>query len=392
MKSIYLLTVLLCSALLLSCQSTSQREIQVKNTDALYIDQSFPAPTSFYIETEQEIFMLDDDMISMIENKVLKGGSEREKAKLLLKQIFSQDNIALSYATNANVTARDAFHSKTANCMSLTIMAYALAEAAGLKPQFQQVNIPEYWVRNGQYNLLTGHVNLIIKPQVLPGKSVIYGARVLNIDFDPYVIKQSFPSELIQKNTVMAMFYNNKGSQALVSGNYPLAYQYLKAATQVDPLFSSAWGNLAVLYKFTNNTKIAEQAYRHAIYLKNDNLTALANLSILLRSANKLEEAKEIDSRLLLKRKTNPYYHAVLADEAYYRKNYNVAISHYKKAIKLDNSIHEFYFGLAKAYYQIDKFDLAKLMMRKAIKFNHIDNIENQYIAKLNFLNTYHVN
>jgi hypothetical protein len=132
-------------------------------------------------------------------------------SNLLLDHIFPQDNIALSYKSNANVTAREAFHSATANCMSLIIMAYALAKQAGLAVDFQQVEIPEYRVKNGQCNLLTGHTNLLIK---------------------------------------------TKGGQALVDHQYIIAYQYLKAATQADKLFSSAWGNLAVLYKLTNNDHI----------------------------------------------------------------------------------------------------------------------------------------
>ncbi len=188
------------------------------------------------------------------------------------------------------------------------------------------------------------------------------------------------------------MFYNNKGGQALVSGNYPLAYQYLKTATQTDPFFSSAWGNLAVLYKLTNNTLIANKAYRHAIHLNSNNLTALANLVILLRSQNQLEEAKEIENKLHFKRSKKPYYQALLADEAYYRKNYALAIAHYKKALKLDDSVHKFYFGLAKTYYQIGYLNSAKKMIRKTIKFNKVKSTEHQYIAKLNFLNAEQVN
>lgn len=392
MKYLFLVITLLCTTLLFSCQSYNSVSNQTKNTNLLYLDKQFVASPSFHLETEQEIFMLDNEMLAMVESKLLTTQSTKKKARLLLEHIFSQDNIALSYASNANVTARDAFHSKTANCMSLTIMAYALAKEAGLKANFQQVKIPEYWVRNGQYNLLTGHVNLLIQAKDNAKKNIIYGSDAITIDFDPYVVRQSFPKKVIGKNTVLAMFYNNKGGQALVYKNYAIAYQYLKAATQADPLFSSAWGNLAVLYKLTDNSVIAENTYRHAIALNANNLTALANLAILLHSEDQSIEAEKIENKLHLKRKSNPYYQALLADEASYRQDYMLAITHYKKALKLDDSIHEFYFGLAKVYYQVGNIHSAKKMMRKAIRLNRAKKTEHQYIAKLNFLNTEQIN
>jgi len=393
MKPIFIWCLLLSLPLLFSCQSISEHldYSQVK-VNSLYIDQKFTKPVLFEVESEQEIFMLDEEMIALVDTKLKSSYSPKKKAKILLDHIFSQDNIALSYTSNANITAREAFHSQTANCMSLTIMAYALAKEAGLNVDFQQVNIPEYWVRNGQYNLLTGHINLLIKTKNNIDRTTIYGSNTLQIDFDPYVLKESFSKKVINKNTVLAMFYNNKGGQALVNENYIIAYQYFKAATKADRLFSSAWGNLAVLYKLTHHDQIAESTYRHAILLKQDNYTALANLAILLRKKEAIEEAKKIEHKLQTKRNKNPYYHAVLADEAYYKHNYPQALLHYKKAIKLNNKIHELYFGLAKVYYQLNKISAAKKAIKMALRLNKVKLTESQYIAKLNFLNADQLN
>lgn len=378
---------LILSTLLLACQSNSSLVHQLQNPDTLYVDEQFNTAYLPAIETEHEVFMLDEEMIQMVEDKINPMQSTSKKARRLLEHIFSQDNIALSYSSNANVTARDAYHNQTANCMSLTIMAYALAKEAGLKVDFQDVDVPEYWVRNGKYNVLTGHVNLVIKPYFNYDRNIIYGSDAIKVDFDPYINKQSFPKKVIQKNTVLAMFYNNKGGQALVSAEYDLAYQYLKASTQTDPTFSPAWGNLAVLYKLTGHQAIAENTYRHAIDLSSDNLTALANLAILLRDNQQIEEAKSIERSLIAKRNKNPYYHAVLADEAYHRDDYHTAIKHYKKALKLNDSVHEAYFGLAKVYYKLDNIPATKKMLNKAIRANKTRSIDYQYIAKLNFLN-----
>jgi tetratricopeptide (TPR) repeat protein len=95
---------------------------------------------------------------------------------------------------------------------------------------------------------------------------------------------------------------------------------------------------------------------------------------------------------LQAKRNNNPYYHAVLADEAYYNQNYQQAVIHYKKAIKLNHKIHELYFGLAKVYYQMNRIPAAKKAIKKALLFNKVKFTERLYSAKLNFLNAEQLN
>lgn len=387
LRSIYVRTlVVITNIFIVSCQSTIAN---IENTPVyteLYLDNKFEQHTVPAIETEEEVFALDDEMKMMVTDKLLSVREPNKRAKRLLRHIFAKENIDLAYQSAANLTASQAYHSQTANCMSLTIMAYALAKEAGLDIKFQDVKVPEYWVRNGQYNMLTGHVNLILTEARVPNKTVVYGRELLQIDFDPDVYKKSFPKRVINKNTVLAMFYNNKGAQELVEKNYALAYRYLKEATLVDPSFSSAWGNLGILYKLNEINDFAEKSYLHAIDLDSNNLTALTNLSFLLESNKEFDKARKIEKKLHDKRITNPYYHALLADEAFFRGENEKAIKHYKRAIRMDNKVHEFYFGIAKVYYALNEIKRAESAMNKALAYNRTSAIESQYLAKLNFL------
>ncbi len=372
---------------IISCQSTSEYGTSLAIApSSLYLDNAFPKPANLIIQTEQEIFMIDDAMKSMVKANLNITHNTKKKAKSLLSQIFAKDNMAINYASNANLTAREAYHSHVANCMSLTIMAYALAKEANLDVDFQQVDVPEYWIRNGQYNLLTGHVNLLIKPSDKLNRNIIYGNDNIQIDFDPYVTRQTFSKRIIEKNTVLAMFYNNKGGQALVKEQFNIAYQYFRAAVEADDKFSPAWGNLAVLYRLTNNLELAEKTYRYTITIDPKNLTALTNLAILLRNQHNDVEAEGIENMLFNYRKKNPYYYAVLADEAFYKQDFSKSVKLYKRAIRLNNKIHELYYGMAKAYYQMNRLSDAKRAMKKALSLNMNKSTEYQYIAKLNFL------
>lgn len=373
--------------LLTGCQSTATTSsTQLAKNATLYFDEKFEGFNRVNIETETEIFALDDDMRAMVVKKLAGERDNRKKATKLLKHFFNSDQVNMSYRSGANVIASQAYQNREANCLSLTIMAYALAEAAKLDVAFQSVQVPEYWVRNGRINMLTGHVNLRVMERKTPNKIVFLDRGITEIDFDPFVVKRSFPKKLIAKHNVIAMFYNNKGANAMVRGDYKIAYAYLKAATEIDPQFSGAWGNLGILYRFNGLEQQAIDTYQYAISINRDNLTAMSNLSMLLHINGEYERAKQLDNFIMRKRASNPYYYALLGDEKFYNGAYSEAIRHYRKAIKLNKNIHEFYFGLAKVYYMLDDIEKAQSFMRKAIAKNRTKQLDEQYIAKLNIL------
>ena len=370
--------------------ATSGIKIQsanITNKEELLNDDFFPNSQDIVIESKDDIFALTPEMKEVVRNSFIPERSNHQKALKLVRHIFNESSVGLAYQSNANLTASQTYENKTANCMSLTIMAYALARAAGLDAKFQDIEIPEYWVRNGQYNMLTGHVNLMISGVKKSNASVVWGGSNVEIDFDPFIRKKRFSKTKVTLDTVVAMFYNNKGAQALVDKDYDLAYRYFSAAVNVAPEFAASWGNLAILYRFTEQIPLAEQTYRYAVNLDPKSLNTLTNLSILLEVQGKFDEARRIDSAILKQRIKNPYYHALKADEAFYAGNPESAVRHYKRAIKLNDKIHEFYFGLARVFSSMGRVDSAKLAMRKAININKTPDVEKTYLAKLNLLN-----
>ena len=72
----------------------------------------------------------------MVKEKLMTERDIRKRSMRLLKHIFDQNNVALAYTSTANISAIDAYHSQKANCLSLTILAYALAKDADLDVDF----------------------------------------------------------------------------------------------------------------------------------------------------------------------------------------------------------------------------------------------------------------
>ncbi|PCI61009.1 MAG: hypothetical protein COB35_07490 [Gammaproteobacteria bacterium] len=387
MLNLRIVLLILLLSTLSSCQITqSNKNTNIMVNESLLLDQQFPNFSSVAIESEQQIFYLSPVMDYMVADKLLTVTNKTKRARKLIHQIFKTRDLGLVYLSTANLVASEAYNQNTANCLSLTIMAYALAKKAHLNINFQEVDIPEYWERNGEYNMLTGHVNLILPIERKPGMLIVYGNKSLQIDFDPYIAKKTFKSHIIDKNKVIAMYYNNKAAQAIVDKNYTVAYAYLNAAVHKSPNYSNLWGNLGLLYRLTFNAEFAEKTYSYALALDKNNLTTLSNYAVLLKMIGNVEQAKKINTGLEQKRRNNPYYQALLADEAAYRGDFPLAIKYYKKAIKLDKRIHEFYFGIAKIYYKLEQFSQAKRAIKKAIAVNRLADVEKNYIAKLNFL------
>lgn len=386
MKSFTLCLLVLFTLSGIGCSSSKLSNKSDVHHTSLFVDKTFPNYQSYTLETEQEVFELDDEIKRFV-NENLKGIKEPDKRiKKLVKYLFSREYIDLSYKADANLTAAQAFHSRTANCLSLTIMAYSLASYAELDVTFKQVDVPEYWMRSGSYNTLTGHVNLEVKAKKPLNVPIFLVQKATKIDFDPSVSSQNFSSKDISKQTILAMFYNNKGGEALVAGNLELAYAYFRKSAVTDPTFSSTWSNLGVLYRLNNLLNKAMDAYRYAILVDDENFTAHRNLALTLALLGQNDLAEEITSKIHRKRLKNPYYLVMLGDEAYFSGNFITAITYYRRAMKMEPTIHEIYYGLSKAYYALDDVQQAEESIQMAIRHSNLNSVNQEYSAKLNWI------
>lgn len=379
--------IILAIALLsiVSCASNKPELAEIEAKTMLNY-QAFPNYKDVEIENVEEIYALNDEMKKFIDRKLIEIKDPTDRAGVLLRELFHRSPQELRYQNGADLTAQQAFSQNTANCLSLTILAYSLAKQANLEVKFQEVLIPEYWIRDGQYNMLTGHVNLVITGDRKSPYKVVWGRTNTTIDFDPYVVKKHFEKNVIAKTRITAMFYNNKGAQALVNNDYNTAFRYFEASIEQDPYFSSGWGNLALLYKKVGLLKYAEQAYLYAVRINPDNYNSWNNLAILLEEINRLEEASKINQFITSKRRSNPYYHALLGDDAYYIGDYNASIKHYKKARSMQPKEHEFYFGLARSYYKKGDYKTTDYYLSKAKKLAPFKDIKQKYQSKLALL------
>ncbi|MEL7289666.1 MAG: tetratricopeptide repeat protein, partial [Pseudomonadota bacterium] len=248
--------------------------------------------------------------------------------------------------------------------------------------KFYEVKIPEYWTRREGYSLLNGHINLRLS---LPNESPVaaVGGTWADVDFDPQMLRNYFPRNAVSKNKVIAMYYNNKGADALVANSYTRAYSYFRAAAKVAPELQQSWVNLGVLYRMVDEYEQAEMTYKHALSLNEENLTAWENLSILYTYQDRDNEALKITQMVEAKRKHNPYYHYILGEQALEAGDIALAIVHYERGLRLDNARHEILFGMAKAYHELGDVSEAQRYLERAVRYSPNEQEKQRYSSKL---------
>ncbi|MEG3766044.1 tetratricopeptide repeat protein [Alteromonas sp. 14N.309.X.WAT.G.H12] len=311
--------------------------------------------------------------------------SESENLKNLVRQIFHHSELGLQYKTDANSIASETFANQAANCLSLTIMTYAMARYAGYDATFYEVEIPEFWTRRQGMNLLNGHINLRVSlPSNIQHRQ--FTDDHVDVDFDPGVIRSDFPRNAISQNEVLAMFYNNKGADALLAKQNTQAYAYFKKAASLFDGFGSTWVNLGVVYRRMGAYDAAKASYEKALRLNDNNLTAWENLAVLYKIQGDKGMAGRISKRIEAKRDANPFYHYILGEEALDYGEPEMALKYFQRARQLDRTQPEILYGIGKAHYELGDIDKALAYLKLAAKHAPNERDQDRYLSKLSSL------
>jgi tetratricopeptide (TPR) repeat protein len=365
-----------------ACQSTA---IHIPITKPLLYDQGFPGFSQIIIESEQQVFYLDDRAKAFVASTIKPMHNNAEQMEALVKAVFDRSKMNLLYQDDANTNANDTFYSQTANCLSMSIMTYALATEAGFDVDFQEIMIPEYWTRRSGFSLLNGHINIRMMAPKQPN-ILEFHRRSFQVDFDPQPLRYGFPKKLVSKQAVLSMFYNNKGADAFLRKDYVSAYAYFREALVVKPNFDAAWINLGILYRVSEYFPEAEKAYQYALVIHPNSLTALENLAYLYTFTDRNIEAANILAKVEAHRNSNPYYHVLLGEQDMEQKNWEQALAHFRRALALDRGKHEVYFGLARASFEIGELRQSERYLKQAKNTSINKRDEDRYRTKLEFL------
>jgi Tfp pilus assembly protein PilF len=270
-----------------------------------WLDDAFHWQAGRVEVTQDELFRVPDDLRAKLDAQV-RDASPNFRLNRLITLIFGADRRGFTYAAGHSTTAAQTWNLKRGDCLSLTILTYASARAAGLTVAMQEVRTAGIFDRRGQFDTVNQHVNAVF-PRAFRDLSEDKEPRDVVVDFDPEMATSGRGTMLTQEG-ILARFYNNVAVEQLAAGEHQKAYAHFKAAIQSDPRYAASYANLAVLYQTVHRDGEAERLLRTALGLSDQNDVALQGLHQLLLRQGRSAEARQYALQIDARRESDPYH------------------------------------------------------------------------------------
>lgn len=363
MRSLITLSVMAISLSLGACNSVS---LQQRSQQIVWQDQIFKPEQAIHILEKDEVFELSPALKEQLSKPEVRKLSNYSRTKYFLDLVYSQDVSPFVYNPNDTTVARKTWEDKSGNCISLTILAYAVGKALDLPIVMQDVDVPVQFDRRGNIEFLNSHVNAIVMHKDFWFDSDSEQRGYLIIDFEPQTMVLQRGREL-SEDEILSRFYNNLGAEYLAKKQNNLAYAYLKAALLTAPGNSLALNNLAQLYLQVGAQEFAESTLRRALNFSPDDVIVMRSLQGLLLTQKRDSEAEQLSAAITASDAKNPHYWIGLGQYAMSQQNYKEAIRSFEKAETMASGFAEIHQNLAEAYMKVGEMERAKTEIKKLV-------------------------
>lgn len=336
-----------------------------------------PGVSTFRVPSPEELLALSPEMESFVDAHVDRGAGSFVKLNQLLRAIISEGTFGLEYDDRTR-TAAETFRARRGNCLSFSALFVAMARAAGLRVDFQEVDIPPDWSFRDDAYVLNRHVNVRIDLGVA-------GEHIVDFNIDDF--RASYDRRTIDDARALAHYYNNIGVERMEAGDVAGALACFRTAiADNDPTFAPAWTNLGTLYGRERLLDHAEAAYLEALRADPEALVAMSNLASLYARRGDAEYSAAYRSRVAQHRNRNPYYRYHLAREAFFDRDFDGAIRHLKHAVRDRPGEDRFWFLLGLCHLQKGNEAAARRWISRAEEVAATEALKRSYAGKIDLL------
>ena len=364
----------IASALLAACAAPTV----APPAPELFNDALF-APPSERIDAA-DVFALNDAMRRYAHDELLMS---RKGPRQALIDIMTQGDLRLEYDSARTRTAAEAFDARAGNCLSLVILAAALAKEVELPVQYNRALVSDLWSRMGNVYFLNGHVNITLGKRFRDPPASYDSAAYLTVDFLPAHDLRGLRREPLDEPTIVAMFMNNRAAEALVSGRLDDAYWWARAAMQASPGFMGGYNTLGVIYVRRGELALAERLFRRVLADESDNTRALANLALVLGRLGRTAEATAVQEKLARVEGEAPFYFFHRGLAAMEAGEFRAARDFFARELRRSPDYHEFHFWLALAELRLGNTSRARAELASALENSTTRRDQELYAAKL---------
>jgi tetratricopeptide (TPR) repeat protein len=309
------------------------------------------SPTRVTI-TQEELFALEPALIEKLSDPALKKLSNARKLEAMMSLLYGQEMRRFDYAAGHSTTARQTWVNRRGDCLSLTVLAYAMGRQLDLLPDMQEVKVPPLIDRRGNVDYYNHHVNVLFRrsgpTQTLEGR---LSATDMVLDFEPQV-GSHLRGQFLTDAGILARFYNNLAAEFLAKDQRPQAYAHFKAAIAADAKYAPSYTNLATLYRSAGLLADAERLLRQSIAMSDVPDVPLHLLQQHLEAQGREQEAQAIQTQLQYRRTQDPYYWAALGLQHLREAQFSRAIEALERAQAFSSGFEEVHRLLAVAYWR----------------------------------------
>lgn len=332
----------------------------------LFQDALFKPPTTpIHAST---IFAVDAPMRQFLARNMAPQVVGNDPRRALLDALTKTSGLKLDYDAEETRTAAQAFAAREGNCLSLVIMAAALAQQLGIHVTFQEVYGFDTWQRRDGLSFLSQHVNLVFGQRQPTLRVTSSGWTPMIVDFMPPAKVARAVTRQISEHTIIAMYMNNRAAEVLATGDANEAYWYARAALTSDPTFTAAANTLGVIYWKLGQKAPSERALRFTLAREPANVPALTNLVELLDAEGRDTEAGPVRQQLADAQRHPPFYFYDLGMQALKAQDFADAARQFGKDVAQRPYDDLSHFGLATASMHLGNMPRARRELLAAIE------------------------
>jgi tetratricopeptide (TPR) repeat protein len=315
-------------------------------------DEAFGYDASLVTVTRQDLFRLDPELQQKLKDPALQRLSMRKRLDHLVRLLYGGEKKPFPYMAGHSTVAAETWQQRRGDCLSLTVLAYAMAREMNMVSQIQEVQVPVMFDRRGGVDFLNRHVNLLF-----PGSGPLnrHEGRLQSgdmiVDFEPE-IGSNRDGQALSDKAILSRYFNNIAAEQLANDQQVLAYAYFKAAILAEPQYASSYANLALLYRRAGMLVDAEKLLHQAIALSAEDTVALSSLHQLLLEQGRQAEAEKYARLLQSRRDKDPYYWIGLGLQGLRDGKIEQSIRALEEAQRLTNGFQEVHRYLALAYWR----------------------------------------
>ena len=283
-------------------------------------------------------------------------------------------------------TANEALDHSGGNCLALAILTTALARIAEVDIEYQLVDSEPVFESGVNHIRRSLHVrSMLYDPTWIPQENILILSRPgIKIDYFPSDFDRFIGN--IDESEYFAMYYRNVAADAIEERDLSSAYWLLMEAIELAPASPESLNMLAIVFDRAGDKEKSEAIYRHGIEHAERRVSLLRNYSIFLRRQGRVKEAERVSRMLSDLDDPNPFDWIYAGHAAYGEGQYDRAVRMFNKSVEIAPYLHEGYFGLAKAHFQLGNLERSQRELERALGYATRPSTRTLYEAKLGAL------